>query len=208
VLPVEEHPPARLFRMAVHEAAHVVGALALSVGTVEHVFLRTAGDSGGRTVVNYSEDDLVTRETIEDRVTVALAARAAERLFTGSVSTGGGGGEDSDIGFATMHVASLHASFGLRGAPVYLGAGPALLQAVAFDPVLREAVARDLRRLERRAERLIAANRGAILAVAERLAAKRFLTGAEVEGLLRGRLAESGTGSRRAATGRRPKTSP
>ncbi|MCA1551079.1 AAA family ATPase [Bradyrhizobium sp. BRP19] len=187
-MPHETHPPARLFRMAIHESAHAVILLALAAGTLRHVSLASAGDAGGRTSVFYADDDLATRAAIEDRATVGLAARAAERLFTGSVSTGGGGAADSDIGSATILVASLHASFGMRGAPVYLGAGEELLRAVALDAGLREAVARDLHRLERRADRLVAANRDAILAVARRLAEKRHLAGAEVEAIVRGRL--------------------
>ncbi|MGT2502699.1 AAA family ATPase [Bradyrhizobium guangxiense] len=166
-------------------------------GTVRHVSLAGAGDSGGRTSVLYADDDLATRAAIEDRATVGLAARAAERLFTGSVSTGGGGAADSDIGAVTVLVASLHASFGMRGSPVYLGQGDELLRAVAFDPGLREAVARDMRRLELRADRLVAAHRDAILAVAERLAEKRHLTGAEVEAIVGGR-----PRGRRRATGK------
>lgn len=187
-MPREDHPPARLFRMAVHEAAHAVVLLALRAGTVQGVFLKSAGNAGGRTSVFYSDDDLATREAIEDRATVGLAARAAERLFTGSVSTGAGGASDSDIGAVTILVASLHASYGMRGSAVFLGAGEELLRAVAFDPVLRGAVARDMRRLELRADRLVAANRDAILAVARKLAEKRHLTGVEVEALVRGLL--------------------
>src|SRR5579883_379425 len=186
-LPPEAHPPLRLFRMAVHEAAHAVVALALSAGAVDHVFLKAEGHRRGTTRMRYRDDDLATRQAIEDRVVVALAARAAERLFTGSVSTGGGGAADSDIGVATLEVAALHASYGLRGAPIYLGAGEELQGAVAYDPALREAVGRDLRRLERRAGRLVAANRAAILAVARRLAERRHLTGAEIESIVRGR---------------------
>ncbi|MCA1542013.1 AAA family ATPase [Bradyrhizobium sp. NBAIM32] len=186
-MPPETHPPARLFRMAVHEAAHAVILLALRAGTVQGVFLSSAGDAGGRTSVLYADDDLATRAAIEDRATVGLAARAAERLFTGAVSTGAGGAPDSDLGAVTVLVASLHASFGMRGAPVYLGAETEMLHAVALDPVLRGAVARDMRRLELRADRLVAAHRDAILAVARKLAEKRHLTGAEVEAIVRGR---------------------
>nr|WP_249817506.1 ATP-binding protein [Bradyrhizobium sp. 143] len=207
-MPTEAHPPARLFRMSIHEAAHVVAALALSAGTVERVFLRTSGGAGGRTEVHYPDGDLPTRETIEDRVVVALAARAAERLFTGSVSTGGGGAADSDLGFATMHVASLHASFGLAGAPIYLGAETDLLNAVAFDPDLRERVGRDLRRLEARAFRLVEANRAAILAVAARLAEKRHLERAEIEAIVRAHPGPASGRRVRRARSAGPKTNP
>lgn len=209
-MPPESHPPARLFRMSIHESAHAVILLALAAGTVANVFLRSADGSGGRTSVLYSDEDLTTAGAIEDRVTVALAARAAERLFTGSISTGSGGSPDSDIGFCTIGIASLRASFGMRGAPLYLGAGEEeLLRAVAFDADLREAVGRDLRRLQRRADGLVSANRAAILAVAQRLAERRHLTGAEVEGLVRGLLVpDAEPGRRRAATARRRKTNP
>lgn len=47
---------------------------------------------------------------------------------------------------------------------------------------------RRLHRLERRADRLVAANRDAILAVTRRLAEKCHLASAEVEAIVRGRL--------------------
>jgi cell division protease FtsH len=208
-MPMETHPPKRLLRMAVHEAAHAVATMVLSAGTVDRIVLRASGPSGGRAVVTYSDEDLPTRATIEDRVTIALAARAAELQFTGAMSIGSGGSPDSDVGFATMHVAALHASFCVTGTPVYVGEGADLLHALAADPALRGRVAADLRRLERRAMRIVAANREAIRAVAERLAEKRFLNGTEVEGLVSGRLVEeSGAGTRRTPTRRRSKTSP
>ncbi len=196
ILPDEQHPPARLFRMAVHEAAHAVAALALSVGKVEHAVLRAEGASGGQTAVDWADDDLLTRRTIEDRVVVALAGRAAERLLTGEMSAGGA----SDIGLATAKIAELHASFGLGGDPVHLGAGKDLLGELALNPDLRERVGRDLRGLEKRAAKLVGANRAAVLAVAARLAEKRHLAGAEIEEIVRGRLvAPAGTGRRRPA---------
>jgi cell division protease FtsH len=189
VLPAEEIPPARLFRMAVHESSHAVAALAIPVGTVRHVVLRTSGVSAGRTVVDFGDDPLSTRRAIEDRVVVGLAARAAERIFTGAASVGSGGAADSDIGTATMMVASIHASFGMGEDLVYLGAGDDLLREVALNPHLHARVARHLRELGERAERLVEANRAAVLAVARRLAEKRFLTGAEVADIVRGLLA-------------------
>jgi len=186
VLPIEEVPPKRLFRMAVHEGAHAVAALALGIGTVEHVVLRERGASGGRTVVKYADADLPARAELEDRVVATLAARAAERMFTGSVSIGSGGAAESDIGVSTRDVASLYSSFGMMGDPTYLGAGPSLIGAVAADPELRGRVGRHMRALERRAVRLVEANREAVLAVAARLAEKRHLAGCEVEGIVSG----------------------
>ncbi len=202
VMPPETHPPKRLLRMAVHEAAHAVAAMALSAGSVDRIVLRASGPSGGRAVVTYSDDDLATRATIEDRVTIALAARAAEKLFTGAMSIGSGGSATSDVAFATMHVAALHASFCVAGTPLYLGEGPGLLQALAADPALRARVAADLRRLERRAMRLVAANRDAVSALAGSLAEKRHLDRAEIERTVRGLLVKTTGPARRKHAGR------
>jgi ATP-dependent Zn protease len=178
--------------MAVHEAAHAVAALAVPVGSVRHVTLGSRGGSGGRTVIDFIDADLWTRRTIEDRVVVGLAARAAERIFTGAASIGSGGAADSDIGASTVMSASIHASYGMGGDLVYLGAGDDLLREVKRNRDLRERVAGHLRELEDRAEKLVEANREAVLAVARRLAEKRFIGGAEVEDIVRGLLAEHG----------------
>jgi cell division protease FtsH len=188
-LPGEEIPPARMFRMAVHESAHAVAALAIPSGTVRHVVLRTSGTSGGRTVIDFGDDPLCTRSALEDRVVIGLAARAAERIFTGAVSTASGGTSNSDIGVATAMIASIHASYGMGEDLVYLAAGDDLLFRVALDHDLRVRVASHLRELEDRAEKLVEANRDAVLAVARRLAEKRFLDGAEVADIVRGLLA-------------------
>lgn len=196
-LPIESIPPRRLFRMAVHEAGHLVAALALRVGAVEHVVLRRSGPSGGRISITYADDDILTRRDLEDRATVALASRAAERLLTGTVSTGSGGGAESDIGSATIKVAAVHASYGLRGAPVFLAeAGPKLLAAVKRDPALRSAVARDLRRLEKRAAELIEANGESVLALAQRLAETRHLDRRQIDEIVKCRLVTPGRRTR------------
>ncbi|MEA2896136.1 MAG: cell division protease FtsH [Bradyrhizobium sp.] len=196
-LPAEDVPPAHLFRMAVHESAHAVAALAIKPGTVRRVVLRRSGASGGQTVTDFGDDGVSTRVGIEDRVVVGLAARAAERIFTGAVSTASGGAPHSDIGAATAMIASIHASYGMGEDLVYLAGGDDLLFRVALDHELRERVASHLRELEHRAEKLVEANRDAVLAVARRLAEKRFLDGAEVADIVRGLLAAPDAADRR-----------
>lgn len=199
-LPVEEIAPARLFRMSVHEAAHAVAAIRLGIGTVRHVVLRQNGASAGQTVVAFDEADLTTRAVIEDRTVAALAGRAAEILFTGSASAGSGGDPQSDVGSATIDVAAMHASLAMGDRLAYRGAGADLLQQLAMDRELRERVEADLRRLEARAASLVAANGAAILAVAERLAERRFVGGDEIEAIVR---AHPGTAAARARSGPR-----
>lgn len=185
VLPIEVVPPARLFRMSVHESAHAVAAHVLGIGAVQHVVLRERGASEGRTVVEFDRSDLTTRAAIEDRVVASLAGRAAEIRFAGSASTGSGGDPESDVGAATLDVAALHASFSLGDRLTYRAAGEGLLQELALDRELRERVETDLRRLEARAARLVAANGAAILALAERLASTRFVGGEEIGRVVR-----------------------
>jgi len=188
-LPIESIAPRRLFRMAVHEAGHLVAALALKVGTVDHVVLRRSGASGGRISIAYVDDDILTRADIEDRATVALASRAAERLLTGSVSTGSGGGAESDIGSATVKIAAVHASYGLRGAAIFLAeAGPKLLAQVRRDPILRARVSQDLSRLEKKAAELIYLNREIVLDLSKRLAETRHLDRRQIDEIVKGRL--------------------
>jgi cell division protease FtsH len=128
---------------------------------------------------------------------VGLAARAAERIFTGAVSTASGGASNSDIGTATEMIASIHASYGMGEDIVYLGAGEDLLFRAGLDHDLRVRVAAHLRELEDRAEKLVEANRDAVLAVARRLSEKRFLDGAEVADIVRDLLAAPAAADRR-----------
>lgn len=86
LLPIEDFPLGQLFRMAVHEAAHAVVAIAIPVGIVKRVVLGIKGFSGGSTIVDFRHDDIATRKVIEDRVVVGLAARMAERIFTGAAA--------------------------------------------------------------------------------------------------------------------------
>jgi cell division protease FtsH len=189
VVPPIDVNPARLRRMAIHEAAHAVAALALGAGTVDKVALRNDGASGGRTVIGHRNGDLAVAADIEDRVVVGLAARAAEALLCrGGISTGSGGSPNSDIGAATAMIAGLHASFGLGENLVYLGAGDEVMRELGANPALRDRVERHLRQLQDRAAEVVAANRGAVLAVAEVLAAKRHLDGGEVAAIVDGLL--------------------
>jgi ATP-dependent Zn protease len=136
--------------------------------------------SGGQTRIDFGEFVLPTRRMIEDRVVVGLAARAAERILIGSMSTSAGGAPESDLGAATAMIAAVHASFGMGEDCVYLGTSDEMLREISLNFDLRGRVARDLRELDERAAALVERERASILAVAQRLAAKRFLSGEEV----------------------------
>jgi hypothetical protein len=88
---------------------------------------------------------------------------------------------------------------------IYRASGPDLLQQIAVDRELRDRIEADLRRLETRAARLVAVNGAAILALAERLAEKRFVGGDEIAGIVR---AHPGPAPRARRGRRRPERNP
>jgi cell division protease FtsH len=180
----QDDPPAVLRRVAVHEAAHAVTTVVLSVGELLHVTLQTRGTSGGHTKVRNSDADLLTLADIENRVISILSAGVAERLLLGSKSIGSGGTDTSDDGIATSMIAVLYASTSLTGEFFHLCSSDEALATVRADPRLRHLVEQHLRRLEKRATDLVERYGECIDAVAKALAQRRYLTGDEVIAVL------------------------
>jgi hypothetical protein len=179
-----DEPADLLRRIAVHEAAHAVTAVAIPIGELSYVTLRSRGNSGGHTKVRYSDDDLSTLADIENRVTSILSAGVAERVLLGAASTGSGGDDGSDLGVATAMLSIIYASTCLAGHLFHISASDDALAAVRADPILRRKVEQHLQRIEKRATQLVELHRDGIAAVAEALAASRYLTGAEVAAIL------------------------
>ena len=173
-------PPLRmdeqtLRRVAHHEGGHVVVALALRVDEVVGAAVGGGGDGFGRTLMR-RRDGVETRSTIEDRVCAGLGGRAAEAVIYGDCSANAG----SDLAAATEAIAGLHASAGLGGGLAYLGDEKAAASMLRVDRILREAVDKDLARLQARAIDIVRAHRLALEAVASALADRRHLTGEQV----------------------------
>lgn len=184
IMPAEVIPPAALRRMAIHEAAHAVGALATGVGRVAYCRLQSTAAESGRTAVTYDSGDYQTVAVIENRVVGYLAGRAAERLFLAAISDGCGGFDGSDLARSTAAIAALHISHGLGDQLVYRGDEKEALREVRRDRRLRATVENHLQQLHARAEALVSEYRDAIAAIAAELAAKRFLSGAVIEALM------------------------
>ncbi len=179
-----DEPPLRLRRMAIHEAAHAVAAVAIGTGELQRVVLRADGVSGGRTIIDYPAHDLLTLAGAEDRVTAILSAGVAERLILGTISAGPGGTDNSDLGVATAMIAILHASTSMVGNLFHRCSGEKALATARADPLLRRAIEHHLRKIEMRAEKLVERHRESVIAVADELAIKRYLTGAEVTAIV------------------------
>jgi cell division protease FtsH len=180
----QTEPPGLLRRIAVHEAAHAVTAVAIPIGRLRYVRLQSTGTTGGHTKIHYDDDDLTTLEDIENRVTSILSAGVAERLLLGSISTGSGGDDRSDLGVATSLLSVIHASTCLTGNLFHLCSTDDAPATVRADPRLRRAVEQHLRKLEIRATSLVEHHLESITAVAEALAKKRYLSGDEVVAIM------------------------
>jgi cell division protease FtsH len=184
IMPPEGIPAAALRRMSIHEAAHAVATVTTGVGRVAFCRLQSNAVESGRTAVADDSSDFLTAAVIENKVVTYLAGRAAERHFFAAESDGCGGFDGSDLARATATIAALHISDGLGGTLVYRGDEKEALREVRRDGRLRAKVEKHLQQLHGRAEVLVRQHRDAIAAIADELAARRFLSGAEIEAIM------------------------
>ncbi|MFN5018619.1 AAA family ATPase [Bradyrhizobium sp.] len=172
------------WRICAHEAGHAVLALALDCGRLRHCVVGAKTGTENRTLIEYpSSPDLATRQTVEDRVTMLLGGRAAERILFGCNSAGGAGDDSADPGVAFSNIASLHLSWGLGEIVSFHGSRREVLEAARCDRSLRDIVEADLQRLQKRADDLVERHRAALVAVAEALRERRHLGGDEIRAL-------------------------
>ncbi|HEV2560237.1 MAG TPA: AAA family ATPase [Microvirga sp.] len=179
IAPADERSPEELRVAALHEAGHAVLALRLGLSLVS-VTIQAGEGSGGATTIRRTELT-PDRDALERQVVNLLAGRAADRVLGGGAHAGAA----CDLREAKRLVAALHASLGLGErllAPVDPDRADEWLR---LDRELAAAVEQDLRRLQGTAEMMVAANRAAILAVADALLAQRVLTGEEVAAIAR-----------------------
>ncbi|EHR00271.1 AAA family ATPase [Bradyrhizobium sp. WSM471] len=187
VLPATTVPPASLRRIAFHEAGHVVVAIATGVGTVRSVRIGGRQGTGGMTSIDPISSDLATRRSIERQVVGILAGRAAEIVMLGAPSAGAGGSERSDLALATRLVASMELSLGLgENSLAYVGDADAAVEELRLDRTIRQRVDERLHRLQARACEIVEVRRDQIVAVADALIERSFLSGDEIERILAG----------------------
>lgn len=187
VAPPDTRSPALLRRIAVHEAAHAVVSHVLHEGSVTGVsIIARQGQNGGHTAMVFNEDAVLSREDIEKLATINLAGRCGEQSILGSISTGAGGGEKSDLATATYFLALIHTSFGMGGHLLHRAAPQNVSQLLSFDPVLAKTVEADLQRVYASSLQIVEANRLVVEAVAEALLQFRHLSGPQFAAIFRG----------------------
>jgi ATP-dependent Zn protease len=177
IAPPDRSPPEERRRLAVHEAGHAVISHRLAPGCVRAVSIIGHGDAAAHTMTRRRLGQSPTRAEIELDVVCTLAGRAAEVEILGEASVGSGGALDSDLGIATVQVASMLTSFGLGPNLIYSGAPGDVLEMMQLDHGLRETVSRSLAALHERAVLAVRQNRRAINDVADGLMRRRHLGG-------------------------------
>ncbi|GAB9163794.1 AAA family ATPase [Bradyrhizobium diazoefficiens] len=168
-------------RVFAHEAGHVVLALALSYGRVRHCAIGARVGPSNRTLIEVPEGSLATRSTLEDGVTMTLGGRAAEMALYGDCSIGAGGDEQSDVGLATKVISALRLSYCVADEMFFHGTPQEAVEAARCDPHLRRLVEEDLRRLQKRADAIVAEHLGAVIAIAQAMKSSRYMSGAELK---------------------------
>jgi hypothetical protein len=193
LLPLGDMPAAALRRVCLHEAGHATAVMATGCDRLRRITVRNDGDTMAHALIERNNDDLLTRRRIEDRVTILLAGRAAEHVLLDGVSEGAGGDSDGtgDLSRATSLVAMMNASFGMGSTITYLGDQRDAMSAVRTDPAFRARVERELKSLQKRADILIRKHRAAVVAIADALRERRYLSGETAQAIFKGHTVSS-----------------
>ena len=172
-MPPDPRSPEVQRTIALHEAGHAVVAAALGA-PLQSVTIVPRGTSGGSARLQL--EDVVSRATIERRVVMLLAGRAADIAFSGEAF----GNAGADLVLATRFLSEAHARMGL-GATLFALDDPH--PAMHYSDALRRSVEADLERLWSLATALVEQERSAIMAVAEALLLRRILSADDVHRL-------------------------
>lgn len=172
ILPASDRSPDELRHVAIHEAGHAVvaSALGFQVGSVS---IKATGTTGGWTDV--AIPSIPTQHDIERRVMVLLAGRAANMAFGSAPDTGA----VSDLSEATRLIGAAKVTFGLGDTLVVRAPPDDVLNLVARDRALADAIERDLGRLMTRTRLIVDANLEAIGSLADQLVERLVLDAQE-----------------------------
>jgi ATP-dependent Zn protease len=180
--------PALRWRVAIHEAGHAIVATATSGARPRLLTIESEG--GGMHARAAASAN--TRAVLETRIAIALAGHAAETLILGAPSGGSGGGEESDLAFATQIAAMIEESLGLGETLVYLSPDDRAKDRIRIDPGQRRLIEGHLRKNHARATRLLEANLAQLIALATALDAEGILQGKALDDLLSAVIPEQG----------------
>ncbi|MBJ7402721.1 MAG: AAA family ATPase [Bradyrhizobium sp.] len=179
-------PQTVLRRIAVHEAGHMVACFATG-GKPLSARILNRGHIGGDARLNFEENQVWTLDRLENHIVFLLGGLCAEKVILGSVSTGAGGTQRSDLAICTSLLAAAFTSTPLLGRLVYRCADGEALAMVSRDAALAKQVDDRLKMLERRATGIVMRHAAAVVRIADALVARRYVSGDEAKDLFLGR---------------------
>ncbi|WP_108836308.1 AAA family ATPase [Tateyamaria sp. Alg231-49] len=175
-------PAKNLYRMAIHEAGHIVVAQALHVGLPTFA---QVSSQGGHVNLELDQFGHETR-SLDNRLAVLMAGRVAECSCLGSVSSGAGAGEQSDLAQATLLAIQAETQFGLSNDDlIWRPVNMDNLQDWLQDRDLAARVQKRLHTANRLAEKIIGESKYLVEGVAQALVERRQLNRSELEQLSR-----------------------
>jgi cell division protease FtsH len=192
--------------VAVHESGHaLVAALSRHGDPVAKVTILPAGQMLGVTEqLPIDERHLLSEGFLKDSLAIRMGGRAAEQIVLGETSTGA----SNDLAGATELATRMVREFGMSpalgpvgftsGSPMYLGGEEVKSRpyAEATQRVIDEEVAKLLREAERRATATLVEHRHELDRLTEVLLERETIDGADVDEILGGTPAMTGSGAR------------
>ena len=175
--------------VAVHEAGHVIVALATPEGTLPHlVSIIPSGRTLGRAWLTDSHDRLArSREALIDEMAILLGGRAAELLVFGQSGTNAHG-DLGQVGRIAHHMVRELGMSDVLGPIGYDSDGDEHGAAVAYSDDTARLIDREARRLvqeaQDRADAALRAGRGALDRLAEALFEAETLDAQQIERLV------------------------
>ncbi|MGI3211013.1 AAA family ATPase [Roseovarius tibetensis] len=168
--------PDTLYRVAVHEAGHLLAGHLFGAPTPKSATLRMGGG-----VVERPMPDFLTRPRVTALVRMMMGGRAAEALIFNEVSSGAGGGEQSDLAMATQLLIDAETRLGLGDSLVWQ---PPDITARLLAQGSRARIEHALRTAESEAREALTHHRADLDRIARDLLNKRELTAKDLTGLL------------------------
>lgn len=103
-------PEALRWRMAVHEAGHVLACLLLGGASIRMISIDAPG--GGLVERRVPPHSLQNAAWVMDQIVILLGGRTAEEIVFGETLAGSGGEEGSDLAMATRLAVAMETEFG------------------------------------------------------------------------------------------------
>lgn len=172
-------------RVACHEAGHALVSALLHPGSVVRASIRSAGAAVGNVVSERTSKHTMTAAELDEVLQELLAGRAAEEVVLGDVSTGAGGGSQSDLARATAIAVAMDMAYGLGGGLLWAATPDAdVVSLLNVRPDLARRVSHRLNGAYEAVTAVVRAHRAALDAIAGELVERGTLSGDDIKRIM------------------------